>query len=582
VRERLWRDPGLALLLGALVAVVVMYAPTLGRGLVNHVDPWLVGDNWILSEPSWASLRQIWFDFTPETRYLLGVEYQPVRDVSLLLDHAVWGSWYGGFHATSLGLYLAAIALWFAALAELGIDRRVLGVMSLVWALHPSHAESVAWISERGGVLAAVFAGVIALGYARFRAGHSAGWLVAAGLATAGVVWSHAPSVFVIAALAGLELWLPARRVSRRRALIGLGVLSVVALAALGPVLATSFTAARTGTAATVLGTLGLDLRLSALAMKSSPSYPEPSEVDVAIGVVGLTALLALVLVPARGWWRPPQDLRAASVLFLLPWLPVGHLVLPDFGVHVADRDLLLPTLGVALALAVGLSRITSQRARRTLVATIMVACALRCLDAQSNWRDSTTLWRRAVETDPADGDAWAMLAQSVTEDGHPDRAFEVIYEGLQHSRSPRLLLRKALLGLTNTSRKNAIKSMREAAVMGEPRAMINLALLLRERGHHADAFVWATRGAHMLPMHAPAHRALGTVALTAKHPVVALAGFDRALHLEPRNPLNKYNVALALTALGRHAEAARYMAEANADPSFGWRIRALVDLLGD
>lgn len=582
--ERLRRDPGLALLLGALIAALAMYAPTLGRGLVNHVDPWLVRDNWIVNDPSWTSLRQIWFDLSPETRFVLGTEYYPVRDVSLMLDHAVWGSWYGGFHATSLSLYLAAIALWFAALTELGIDRRIVGVMVLVWALHPSHAESVAWISERGGVLAAMFAGATAFAYARFRAGRSASWLVLAAIATLGAVWSKAPLVFSIAALGGLELVLPARRVSGKRILVGLGVLGAAALGALIPMLPTIFTAARFGSPATVIGTLGFELELGALALKSSPSYAisaaGPSMLDIAFGGLGAVALLALVLVPARGRWRPPAELRAAAVLWLASWIPVSHLVLPAHAVQVADRDLLLPTLGIALALSVGLVQVASSRARRALIATIVIACGLRGLDAQSNWRDSTTLWRRAVETHRADGNAWALYAEAVTDDGHVDRAFAVIAEGLRNSRSPRLLLRKALLALYGASRKNAITAMREAAVVGEPRAMVNLAMLLLEAGKHADALAWATRGAYTLPMHPSAQRALGIVAMAAKQPRVAVLAFERALRLEPKNTLNKYNLAIALTAMGRHGEAQPYSAACDDDPSFGWRIRVLVDSL--
>ena len=215
--KRLQRDPGLALLLFALVAAAALYAPTIGRDLVNYDDPWLVRDNWIVTDPSWASLHKIWFELDSETRFTLGAEYLPVRDVSIMLDHVVWGHWYGGFHLTNLVLYLLAIALWFAALDGFGIDRRVLGLMAIVWALHPSHAESVAWIAERKGVLGAMLAGMAALAYARFRAGRSARWLVVAVVATVAAVWSKAPAAFAIAALGGLELVLPAKRVSWRR-----------------------------------------------------------------------------------------------------------------------------------------------------------------------------------------------------------------------------------------------------------------------------------------------------------------------------------------------------------------------------
>lgn len=574
MRERLRRDPGLVLLLVALFAAAAIYAPTVARGLVNVGDPWLVRDNWILGDPSWASLHQIWFDLRVETRHVLGTEYLPLRDLSLLLDHLVWGDWYGGFHLTSLVLYLGAVAVWFTAFTQLGIDRRIVGVMAVIWALHPTHAESVAWVAARGTVLGALFAGVTALAFARFRAGRSATWLAVALLATLAAVWSYAPSACVIALLAALELVLPGRRVSWGRRLGGLGALAGAAIGALIPVISVGIPQLGSGEA--VLGAHGFALQLGAVATKNSPSYAiqlaGPSAIDISIGVLSVCVLLAVAFVPARAGWRLPTELRSAAVLWLFGWFPLGGVV--------SDRDLMLPTLGVALALGSGFVRIASPRARRALLATIVIACALRSLDASSNWRDSVTLWRRAVDAHPADGNAWGMYAESVMEVGRFDLAFDVISNGLRHSRSPRLLLRKALLTLHGASRENAIKSMREAAVMGEPRAMINLALLLRERGNHMDAFAWATRGAYMLPLHAPAQRALGSVALAANHRLLALVAFERALHLEPRNTLNKYNVALALIALGRRVAAERYLAECKADPSFVWRVRALVDSL--
>ncbi len=181
--ERLRRDPGLACTVLAIVLAAALYAPTLGRGLVNYDDPWLVHDNFIVQHPSLASLHAIFLDTSRDTRFVLGAEYLPVRDLSVMLDAAIWDDTYAGYHATSLALYLGAIAAWFAALSAFGIDRRIAGVAVLVWAVHPTHAESVAWLAERKGVLAALFAALAMLGYARFRSGRGVPSLVLAALA---------------------------------------------------------------------------------------------------------------------------------------------------------------------------------------------------------------------------------------------------------------------------------------------------------------------------------------------------------------------------------------------------------------
>ncbi|HEX7701030.1 MAG TPA: hypothetical protein VF403_09920, partial [Kofleriaceae bacterium] len=60
--DRLRRDSGLALLALALVAAVALYAPALGRGLVNYDDPWLYKDNALLHHASWSGIVTVLTD----------------------------------------------------------------------------------------------------------------------------------------------------------------------------------------------------------------------------------------------------------------------------------------------------------------------------------------------------------------------------------------------------------------------------------------------------------------------------------------------------------------------------------------
>jgi len=163
-------------------------------------------------------------------------------------------------------------------------------------------------------------------------------------------------------------------------------------------------------------------------------------------------------------------------------------------------------------------------------------------------------------------------VREGLTEAGRHDLAFDVIRKGLAQTRSPRMLLRKALLLVRGGSKKDAIVAMRQAADAGEPRAMMNVALLLVDAGKTEEALEWAKKSVQLLPMHAPAHRALGKVALFAKLPDLALGAFEAALRYEPRNPANKYNLALALVALARLDEARAYLNGILADPVIGWR----------
>jgi tetratricopeptide (TPR) repeat protein len=581
------RDPGAALLLIALALVVLVYAAAVPRGLVNYDDTWLVGDNFFLQRTSWSTLHAIFFDTTKTTRFLLGAEYLPVRDVSVVLDFAIWGTWYPGHHLTNLVIYLAALVAWFSVLDHWGIDRKLVGLAILLWALHPTHAESVAWLSERKGLLALLWSGLAGLGYVRFRAGGSYRSLVFAMLATALAVWSKATSAFTIAAFLGFDLALPAARMSWRRSLGGLAALGVVGVLAFVPVLKTATNLAvvttdaeaPAGWLAMVLGGHGFYVEQAAMAFRNAVSYPistaGPSGVQIAIGAVALALVAALAFAPGR--WKRDPTLQVGAWLWLLGWFPASRIVLPLKLVLFADRYALVSTLGFSLIVASLLLRLGHGRARAALIATIMIAASLRTFDAQSNWRNSATLWQRATISNPGDGVAWSSYAEALETAGEDELALDAVRLGLRNSRSPRLLLRKALLVLAHGQRPQALKAMREAAEAGEPRAMSNLSYLLLQDGRADEALDWGRRAVATAPMYPSAHRNLGAAALATKHVQEAYEAFLRAYELWPFDAGNRYNLAVALVQLGRRDEAQRHLAACVWDPVNGAKARALL-----
>lgn len=586
------RDPGLACLLVAIVMAIALYGGTTRRGLVSYDDLWLIETNPILARGDASALQPIWLDFDPDTRLLLGSEYLPVRDMSILFDFAVWGRSYGAFHATNVAIYIAAIITWFAALCALGFERRVVGLALLIWAVHPAHAESVAWLAERKGGLGMLFAGVAVLGYARFRRGDRVIWLVAATLAAVAAVWSKAPAAFAIATTGPLELCAPTLRTSRARALVGLGVLAAVVAAAFVPVLYVASiqhvvvqdVRAPASWPAMVAGVHGFYVQLVAAVLTNSVSYPitlaGPSVVQIVLGVLGLVVALAVACVPARGAWRPGAVVRAGAWIWLAGWFPASRLVLPVRGVIVADRYLLFASLGVALAVAAGLLRLPATRLRAGLVALLVGALALRAFDAQGTWVDDVALWGRALATNPADADAWSSYAEAWSDAGRPDLAEAAVREGLAIRRGPRLVLRAALQALDRGDAAGGRELMREAAENGDIRAMANLATLYRRDGRLDDALAWARESVARAPQYAHGLRTLGEIAAQVGLDDDALAALTRARRLDPANAGIRVALGRLLTKLGRLDEARTELSGAVDDPRFGSEARAALAAL--
>jgi tetratricopeptide (TPR) repeat protein len=201
-----------------VVAITVLvFAPTLALGRVALDDDWLWADDSPLRAPSAAALRHVWLELDARARHDIGTEYLPVRDTLVAIDMALWGDRDAGFHATQLALYaLTAFGLG-TLLVRFGLRRDLAWLATLFWALHPLHVESIAWLSERKGILAGLF--VVACGHAwiRYRTGGRRRWLALGALAAIAATWSKAPAMFAPAVFAAWDLLvLPPRRRGER------------------------------------------------------------------------------------------------------------------------------------------------------------------------------------------------------------------------------------------------------------------------------------------------------------------------------------------------------------------------------
>lgn len=160
------KGSGGAVLLLAAVAVGV-YARSLGCGFINWDDPYYVTNNPLLLVLDWANLKAL---FT----HMYGGLYIPLTFLSLGLDYQLGGLNPVFYHAQSvLWNAIGTVTFYFFAL-RLTDCRRAGFLAALLFALHPIHVESVAWVSERKDVLYGtfLFAGLIA--YDRYR--ERGGW----------------------------------------------------------------------------------------------------------------------------------------------------------------------------------------------------------------------------------------------------------------------------------------------------------------------------------------------------------------------------------------------------------------------
>jgi tetratricopeptide (TPR) repeat protein len=150
--------PRLLALAAAIVAATVLaYSPVIASGGFIWDDDDYVTENEMLD--GMDGLARLW---TPrQTR-----QYYPLVFTTFWLEYQVWGLWPNGFHITNILLHACNALLIWKLFSVLGV--RGAWMIGAVFALHPVHAESVAWITERKNVLSALFYLLAALAYLRF------------------------------------------------------------------------------------------------------------------------------------------------------------------------------------------------------------------------------------------------------------------------------------------------------------------------------------------------------------------------------------------------------------------------------
>jgi protein O-mannosyl-transferase len=584
-------------LLPALLAVG-LYARTAAYGLVDYDDPWLVGANTLLSRPTASGLATVLFDLGAETRLRLGAEYLPVRDLSVLLDLALFGRRFGGHHATNVLLYAALCAAIAAALAAWTGRRAIALGAALLFAAHPIHVESVAWLSERKGLLSALFVALSMLSFRGFVARGRALCLAATAACLGLATLSKAGGAAGVGLLAALLLYLPRvpspapAPASRRRAWAGLAVIAAVVAAASAPVYAVGarLVVDASGAAAPLLERLSIACAALALQVQHllllgelGIAYPlargaVPPHLTLA-GALLLAALAGAAVVGARR--APLLGLGAASLLVLLT--PTLQLLVPLQNL-VADRYALLPSLGFCVAISgVLLGLRPGGRLMPVLLALLTLAAVARTAVQIPTWSSSEALYRQALAAHPKNAQALVQLSTIEAARGRSAEAWrDLDLAEAADPRNPRVPLHRALL-LDRLGRRDEAIATLERAAQRDPsadRARANLALLLSARGWHEEALRRAREAVRTRPLLEHNQRTLGIVALGAGRSAEAEAALRRALALDPDSAGSRYHLGLALAGLGRTEEARAELERALAlRPSFA-SARALLEAL--
>ncbi len=134
-----------------IFSVVVAFWQVKNSGFVNYDDPRCVPEN-VHIQRGINSTDLKWAFTTSYAGY-----WQPLTWISFMLDFKLFGLNPSGYHIVNLLLHLANSVLLFLILTRMTGAMWQSAFVAALFALHPLHVESVAWIAERKDVLSAFF-----------------------------------------------------------------------------------------------------------------------------------------------------------------------------------------------------------------------------------------------------------------------------------------------------------------------------------------------------------------------------------------------------------------------------------------
>ncbi len=359
--------------------------------------------------------------------------WRPVLYASYVVDGALWGRAPRGFHLTNVVLYGASVvALWAAFLLVLGAlapSTAPAGALlgAALFALHPMHVESVAWVSGRTDVLAGLFFFLALALHAKGRsASGAAGVAYVAGAALGFALSLLSKEAAVAFPLAVLFFEAAAGGLRRGRSVASLALyvgvtalylylrgrhymnLPPAALEAASAGGAEPLTALQgfVKAALTLVAVYGFYLYKLVFPLTFNAfvvSIPE-SPVYVALSAASLAALAALTAAAVRRGDR----VTPFGVWWMLAALGPSALV-ALYGIAatpVAERYLFIPSAGWALVvgywLAAALERPAPRRAAAAVgVVVILVLFGWLTVAREAVWRSDLVLWRDTVERSP-------------------------------------------------------------------------------------------------------------------------------------------------------------------------------------
>jgi Tfp pilus assembly protein PilF len=523
----------------ALIVIVPFYQTSQFKFVHYDDDLYILGNKNIRtgfdrSSVSWA--------FTT----LFACNWQPLTWLSLMLDYKMYGTSAGGYHVTNVLIHLSNTLLLFFIFARMTGGLWKSGFVAALFAVHPLHVESVAWVMARKDVLSTMFWLLTMAAYSYYADNPSLRRYVWVFIAFGLGLMSKPMLVTLPFVLLLLDFW-PLRRFQGGAFIAGRRlILEKVPLIAISAVISaiTILAQDRSG-ALTSFGDIGVSERMvnavvsygeyvakMLLPVNLAVFYPYPTSFPISVVLLSGSFLGAVCFFSFR-YIRTAPYLAMGWLWYLITLLPVSGVI--QVGVQaMADRYTYIPLIGLFIAIAWGIPDLLKGNPFYryfipVAAGTTILLLVILTFKQTGVWKDSFVLFEHAI---------------AVTEGNY------VAHNNLG-------------IHLLGYKRFGEAASHFEKVVQIKPdneKYLTNLGIALYRQKRYEEAMTYYLRAIAVNPRFAGAYYNAADVYLVSGRENEALEYYRKALHLRPGNAAAENNVAEILIRQEKLDEAIIYL----------------------
>jgi protein O-mannosyl-transferase len=592
-----------------VVLTLAVYAQTLWFGFITIDDSYYAAENPRI-QLGLSPAGVVW-SFTT----VHDANWIPLTWLSLMLDTSLFGFRPAGYHLTNVLLHAANTVLLFAALLAATDSRGRSAFVAALFALHPLHVESVAWIAERKDVLSTFFGLLATLTYVLWAKRAQARWLVAAVLCFVASLMAKQTLVTLPFVLLLLDFWplgrlragiksAPPQSAEPRNEERAVNVQRPQDNLANAPRTARRLLAEKIPffAVAIAFSAIALFAQKHGGGVKNLADFPFRERL--------LNALVVYVAYLGKIFWpfnlaiyypHPHAELSlmaaTLSALLLLatsavaivcarrrPYVLVGWCwylgtLVPMIGLvqvgtqQMADRYTYFPAIGIFLAVTwlicdlatAGVSDVKKRaigvNILRTVAAVATVLLAFLAYRQVRYWHDSATLLRHSQESTVENRRAHQLLGSALIEAGATSEGIAELETAVRMDESSPAAHSALGAGLQTAGRPDEAAAHYERALAlngPDPDVFYNLARIQIERHDYKTARQNLLHAVDINPDHVDAYTWLGTADLELGDYRETITASQRALSLNPKSIRARHNLAIALMASGRLDDAIR------------------------